>query len=359
MNIGSLALAATFAITGLCVHAAARIWSPHRLFFVELGRSLTEADRARARRVMVVNAAITSIGMALSFVTTSALGIMLLSLVAPLVPIGYLIVEMLRVAGSATPPAAPSRFLVPIDEPPSLLEFITPGWHIAHGALLGGSSAAFLWVLDRLPAEVPLHWNTLGQIDRWGAPGELWLFAAIMVFDWLVVWLVAFGVSRERWALPTTDAERYFGLQRRRRRLIVQMVETMMLGVNGSLAVFWLSAAFGALPGPDHWHELGIGVGLVLMGLGTIAPLVLYLRPLSDLQDRLRALAGSDVLGTRENGWVLGGVFYFAKDDPAVFVPKRIGIGQTLNFARPGAWLFLAAVTLLPLALTLLFVVTR
>ena len=43
--------------------------------------------------------------------------------------------------------------------------------------------------------------------------------------------------------------------------------------------------------------------------------------------------------------------FRHAPDDPALFVPKRWGIGQTLNFARPSAWLFLAAVTLLPLLL--------
>jgi hypothetical protein len=35
---------------------------------------------------------------------------------------------------------------------------------------------------------------------------------------------------------------------------------------------------------------------------------------------------------------------FYATDDPALFVPKRIGIGQTLNFGRPGAWIFLAAI---------------
>ena len=38
------------------------------------------------------------------------------------------------------------------------------------------------------------------------------------------------------------------------------------------------------------------------------------------------------------------GIFYFNPDDPAVWVPKRFGIGYTLNFARPAAWIVLAAV---------------
>lgn len=37
--------------------------------------------------------------------------------------------------------------------------------------------------------------------------------------------------------------------------------------------------------------------------------------------------------------WKLG-MFYYNKSDPAIFVSKRIGIGYTLNHARPAAWLF-------------------
>jgi uncharacterized membrane protein len=33
------------------------------------------------------------------------------------------------------------------------------------------------------------------------------------------------------------------------------------------------------------------------------------------------------------------GLFYFNRDDPSMLVPKRFGIGWTLNLARPGTWL--------------------
>ena len=37
-----------------------------------------------------------------------------------------------------------------------------------------------------------------------------------------------------------------------------------------------------------------------------------------------------------------GRVFYFAPEDPRLFVPKRIqGTGWRLNFARPGAYVLL------------------
>jgi uncharacterized membrane protein len=51
-----------------------------------------------------------------------------------------------------------------------------------------------------------------------------------------------------------------------------------------------------------------------------------------------------------------GGFFYNNPDDPAVFVPKRFGLGWTLNFGHPQARLFLIGILLLPLVVTLLSV---
>ena len=41
--------------------------------------------------------------------------------------------------------------------------------------------------------------------------------------------------------------------------------------------------------------------------------------------------------------WVLG-MFYFSRSDPSLFVEKRSGIGYTVNFARPGAWIIMAVI---------------
>jgi hypothetical protein len=41
--------------------------------------------------------------------------------------------------------------------------------------------------------------------------------------------------------------------------------------------------------------------------------------------------------------WKLGFI-YFNRSDPRVFVPKRFGVGNTVNFAKPAAWLFLAGI---------------
>lgn len=45
---------------------------------------------------------------------------------------------------------------------------------------------------------------------------------------------------------------------------------------------------------------------------------------------------------------------YYNADDPSVWVEKRVGVGYTVNFARPMAWVMLALITLGPLAVALL-----
>lgn len=53
-----------------------------------------------------------------------------------------------------------------------------------------------------------------------------------------------------------------------------------------------------------------------------------------------RALLTSAQTSTDESHWKAG-LIYFNRDDAALFVPKRTGLGWTLNFAQPGAWLTL------------------
>jgi len=51
--------------------------------------------------------------------------------------------------------------------------------------------------------------------------------------------------------------------------------------------------------------------------------------------------------------WKLG-QFYFNKDDPALFVEKRFGIGWSINHARPAAWLLILAVIVIAVGIPVL-----
>ena len=67
-----------------------------------------------------------------------------------------------------------------------------------------------------------------------------------------------------------------------------------------------------------------------------------------------RPLTG-DVFRDDDRYW-FGGIFYNNPDDPAVFVPKRLGLGWTVNFGNPRGKLVLIGTLLLPPVLLILSV---
>ena len=58
---------------------------------------------------------------------------------------------------------------------------------------------------------------------------------------------------------------------------------------------------------------------------------------------------------TNPSNWMRGR--YSSASDTRLWVPKRGGIGQALNFAHPGAKVFLAGMSIIPLGLLLVVIV--
>jgi uncharacterized membrane protein len=262
-----------------------------------------------------------------------------------------MLLEAFGAIRSASPAVVPTRFRVPLGETPRVSSYVSTPLELAHVSLIALSCSGFWLVRSRLPDRVPMHFDLQGNVNRWGSPDELWMMLGLMLFNLLLLWGITFGVARERWALPSENAEAYVAAQRRRRALIVRMVETLMLFVNASMAATWLGIAVGSLPG--HAGVIGICViaSLVLTTLGVVGSLAGFIGPLVRVQGEIKRLGGSAVLGTHATGWRWGGIVYYAPADPALFVPKRFGIGQTLNFARPAAWILLAVVLALPMGI--------
>jgi uncharacterized membrane protein len=349
----SVTLALSILITGVIVEWIARMRHPSRLFFMSLGRERNDADDARARRLRIVNGVATAVGVGLVCTPVPELVRVGAVTICPLVSTTWLIVEMIGAARSVKLERVPGRYVVSLDDAPGVAEYISVPLQLANVLTLLVPSAIFAWVLSRLPESVPMHWNASGAVDRYGSPSELWMMAGLVAFDLLLLWGMTWAVAKEKWALPEKETLRYAQLQLERRRLMVRMLEWIMLGVNVGMVVIWMAIALGGFPG---WHGIegpAVVLSVVIMTLAPILPLVIGVPRLLRVADEMKKIAGTEVLGTHHDGWRWGGMIYFAPKDAAVFVPKRIGIGQTLNFARPAAWIFLAAVILVPLAIAL------
>lgn len=357
-TLGLLTMVLSVAFTGALVEWIARARHPERIFYVALGRARTREDEARVRRLRIGNAIVTATGVAFVLIGgpewLKVVGVS----VCPTISALWLVVEASGVARSARLERVPGRWVVSLADPPSLRDYVSVPLQVLNLLVVIVPSALFAWLLGRMPQRVPAHWDAAGNIDRYASPSELWTLAGIMVFDLLLLYVMVWAIAKERWALPEQNAEEYASLQLERRRLMVRMMEWLMLALNTGMGIIWMAVALGSLHGDPELVTTIIGVTVILLLVGCLAPLLIYLPRLSKVADGLRRIAGTEALGTRPNGWIWGGMIYYAPDDPAVFVPKRVGIGQTLNFARPTAWIFLVAVIALPLLISLVAIAT-
>ena len=182
-------------------------------------------------------------------------------------------------------------------------------WDLA--ALSGFLALALFYqqILPLLPDPVPTHFDALGRANGWTPKAHLALVVFLPpVVLWgvlLLVGAVTALVPRGAGAAPIHALRGLAGLG-------------MCVVMGGCLLVprFGLTALFG---------------GLVAFGLCMVTGIVFLVR------DSWRALARAP-----HPEHYRCGVFYVNRQDPRLWVEKRVGIGWTLNFAHPAAgWMCL------------------
>lgn len=175
-----------------------------------------------------------------------------------------------------------------------------------------------LWA--RLPDSLPTHFGSDGRPNAWTPKAAApWLMLGIPLAVWVLLLVIG------TWATPP-DPERV-AVQR---RIMAPMRALTVLGLFALLSSIVLIPVLGLWV---FWPTLGAFLGLLFVGLGLLVRLG-YLHAPEDERRLWR--------------W---GMFYVNPEDPRLWVPKRFGIGWTLNFARPWAWIVIGLLTLLPLFL--------
>ena len=196
--------------------------------------------------------------------------------------------------------------------------------------LAGALALAFALpgLMRGLPDPIPTHFNARGIANGWTSQTSYpWLAFCLPAAIWAVLWLTGR-------AFVGSDQDP----DGRKSAAMAPLRGLIPLGLLGMMA--------GGLFIPRHGQGViawMIGGFLALTTLG----IVLVAR---QLKQTLRADDRSE-----HYRW---GLFYVNAEDPAIWVPKRLGLGWTLNFAHGLSWVILALL-LLPVALIIGLTRTR
>ncbi len=180
-----------------------------------------------------------------------------------------------------------------------------------------------------IPEIFPVHWGADGQANGWtqrtvtGVYMPIWIGVAVIGFVLVIGISVRYARGGE-------------GLRR--------LTRTVLILVSALLSFTFTWVALLPLLHRNGPTAPFAAVGVSLVGAGIVFWAIVQ-------QIRLRN-SGEPYDGTPDNCWYAG-MFYYNPADPSIFVPKRLGVGHTLNFAHPISWMGLA-VLLLPIGFLLL-----
>jgi len=218
-------------------------------------------------------------------------------------------------------------------------------------------AATAIWLRlhwEQIPQVFPIHWGASGQPNNWATRSFAGVYSPLLIGTVLCALMGFLAYAMLRWSrLIRVGGAAGEGERRFRFVLVSIIVATEYLM---ALMFMWI----GLVPlshkqtGPPGFIPMLV---FALAFTVIVAALMIWV---GQGGTRLpgAAAAASGALApvgdrTPDNYWKLG-LFYINRNDPALFVEKRFGIGYTLNLGHPGAWVFFAVLVAVFVAIALI-----
>jgi len=218
-------------------------------------------------------------------------------------------------------------------------------------------AATAIWLhlhWSQIPEVFPIHWGPSGQPNGWATRSLAGVYAPLLMGGMLCALMGFLAYATLRWSRLIRVGGAAGETEGRFRLIVV----SILVATEYFLAIVF--SWTGLLPlshkqtGPPGFIPM-----LVFDLAFTVITIVLLMRfgqGGTRLAGSMAAESGALApVGDRtpDKCWKLG-LFYVNQNDPALFVESRFGIGFTLNFGHPGAWVFLGVLVAVFVAIILI-----
>ena len=235
-------------------------------------------------------------------------------------------------------------------------------WALPAVAVTVGTAIVGAIRYPHMPDRLVSHYDAGGHPTSYTAKTFVSAFGLVGVQVGISVLIVTLArvTARGKAALDAQDPH----AAERHRRFVAAMARCLLvLAAAADLSMFFAALATWNLTGSTGFFPVLL---VAPIALATAALVVVAVR-VGQGGSRLRFEgAGAGAVdgggdGSRAGAvnrdddryWKLG-LLYYNHEDPAVFVPKRFGVGWTINFARPAGAGLLVGLLLIPIALPLI-----
>jgi uncharacterized membrane protein len=202
-----------------------------------------------------------------------------------------------------------------------------------------------------LPEQIPTHWGPNGQPDAFTTknPASVISLPLILLVMQGMFLIINETTKRSGIKLSATSTAASRIRQLTLRKYISWFMFLTSILITMLFAFLQLSTIHEGMFGESMMLLVPFLFLFVILG-GTMVFAVRVGRAGEDISSEpVEGLADLD-----EDQYWKGGLFYFNKNDPSIFVEKRFGVGMTLNFANPKGYLLVLGPLVVILVLSFL-----
>ena len=206
----------------------------------------------------------------------------------------------------------------------------------------------------QIPDRFPIHWDINGNINGWAtrSPGGVYfplVMGGVLAALFALMAREIFHGTRHIHATGTLAAN-----EARFRRAMVWISVTFEYFMALLFAWVGLIPLREQTPGGPVGEAKAVLFITLALAVGVVAAMA-HLGQGGSRLARANAPAECEPAGDRtdDRSWKAG-MIYVNRDDPAILVEKRFGMGYTLNFGHPVTWLILGGLILLAILAPLL-----
>ncbi|WP_338553833.1 DUF1648 domain-containing protein [Paenibacillus sp. KS-LC4] len=222
-------------------------------------------------------------------------------------------------------------------------------WHLIPVLIIVINTIAVAGYYDSIPNQIPLHYNSNGEVDKVGDKSIGIVFATtfVQIGITLMMFFIHEGIIRSKKQLNLQDVAASQNQQKtfRRAHAIFLHVITILVVLTNTVIQCSIIQVIDS-----GWVDWLILILPLLIIAGAIVTSIKAKKSV-ELLEKIPT-PHDKPYDELEKYWKMG-LFYFNKDDSALFVERLGGNGWTVNFGRPAAWAFLVAPFVFALGLVL------
>lgn len=218
------------------------------------------------------------------------------------------------------------------------------GWFAISFVLIFLMSVVTYWMYDRIPEQIPMQYNYNGEVTNWAEKSyrSVMVMPIMQVYLTLLFLFINTMIAKAKQQLNAENPEK--SMQQIiifRRRWSAYIIITG-IGLTVLFSIIQLSYIIPINP-------ILLTVVPFIFGIGVTVGAIVLSFTTGQGGSRVKTTTGQkgEMIDQDDDQYWKLGQFYYNPKDPTLFLEKRFGIGWTINFARPLAWMLFLVIILL------------